>query len=147
MKQKRLHCPYCGAVVIKRPSGFVYGSKAVDKTRYVYVCSRWPRCNTYVNAHKKTGAPMGTLANSELRHLRIQTHHAIQKLQRKWNCSDVDSVYRWLQAKTGLSHEDFHIGQFSEYRCRQVIQLCRHALLSSMPKREVPYEKQRPTDR
>mgnify|MGYP002508141294 CR=1 FL=1 len=31
----------------------------------------WPSCDAYVSAHRKDRRPMGTLANSELRHKRI----------------------------------------------------------------------------
>ena len=65
-KRKQIHCPYCGAKATLRPSSAVYGD-AAKTDGYLYVCDRYPKCDSYVGAHKKTKLPMGTLANGDLR--------------------------------------------------------------------------------
>ena len=46
MKQKPIRCPYCGSTAILKDASYVYGSKS--KGGKVYVCSRYPECNSYV---------------------------------------------------------------------------------------------------
>lgn len=126
MKKYQLYCPYCGALAVCRPASTVYGSTVQTKGSYLYLCSRWPECDSYVAAHRQNRRPMGTLANAQLRHKRILAHRALEDFRRsrhmeKW------AVYVWLQGKLGLPAEQVHIGMFSEQRCRQVIALCRQS--------------------
>lgn len=127
MKKYQLNCPYCGAPAVCRPASTVYGSSVKTKGSYLYLCSNWPVCDSYVAAHKRDRRPMGTLANGRLRHQRILAHRALEDFRRshhmeKW------AAYVWLQGKLGLSAEQTHIGQFSEKRCGEVIALCRQSL-------------------
>lgn len=124
MKRATVKCPYCGAHAMRRPASVVYGEAARVKEGYLYVCSRWPACDAYVSAHLKSGRPMGTLANGELRHKRILAHRALEGFRRH-NHMEKWEAYRWLQAKLGLGQEQAHIAMFSEYRCGQVVDLCR----------------------
>lgn len=129
MKKYQLFCPYCGSPAALRPASAVYGSSTMDKGSYLYVCRRWPACDSYVNAHKTDRRPMGTLANSSLRHKRILAHRALEQFRlavhmEKW------AVYLWLQGKLGLTESQTHIAMFSEEMCEQVICLCRQSLLS-----------------
>lgn len=126
MKKYRIDCPYCGSPALCQPASMVHGSSVLEKGRYLYVCSRWPKCDAYVTAHKKDKSPMGTLANGNLRHKRILAHHALKELQasrhmEKW------AVYLWLQGKLGLNEEQAHISQFSEQMCDRVVFICRQA--------------------
>lgn len=126
MKKYQLYCPYCGAPAVCRPASTVYGSTVKTKGSYLYLCSRWPECDSYVAAHRQNRRPMGTLANAQLRHKRILAHRALEDFRRsrhmeKW------AAYVWLQGKLGLPAEQVHIGMFSEQRCRQVIALCRQS--------------------
>ena len=84
---------------------------------------RFPTCDSYVTARKKAGLPMGTLANSELRHKCLETHRVFNRL---WESGLMTrkSAYLWLRAKLGLPEDETHIGRFSTFRCEQVIQLC-----------------------
>ena len=52
MKQKPIRCPYCGSTAILKDASYVYGSKS--KGGKVYVCSRYPECNSYVGVHPGT---------------------------------------------------------------------------------------------
>lgn len=127
MKQKQLKCPYCGAMAFCRPASVVYGSSNRHNDSYLYICSRWPACNAYVGTHKRNRKPLGSLANSELRHKRILAHRTLadfqqQRHMKKWE------AYIWLQAKLGLNESQTHIGMFSEYMCDQTISVCRQAL-------------------
>lgn len=122
MKKVKIRCPYCGAHAVLRSSKAVYQSKA-KPGRHLFVCARYPLCDSYVGAHEGTLLPMGTLANGDLRNKRIQAHRAFNRLwesgtMKKWQ------AYRWMQAKFGLCSQQAHIAMFSEYMCDQLIAEC-----------------------
>ena len=124
-KRKQIRCPYCGAKATLRPSSAVYGD-AAKTDGYLYVCDRYPKCDSYVGAHKKTKLPMGILANGDLRNKRIQAHKAFDwmwksGLMTKWQ------AYKWMQGKLDLSDEQAHIAMFSEYMCDRLIAECNKA--------------------
>ena len=125
LKRKPIKCPYCGAHAAYRPAAVVYGESTFKKSAdtYLYVCSRWPSCDTYVSAHKKSKKPMGTLANRELRHKRMLAHQSLNAVGKHYKMEKQD-LYIWLQAKMAFTEEQTHIAMFSEYRCDQVIALC-----------------------
>jgi len=123
MKKYQINCPYCGSPALLRPGSTVHGDSAVAG-RYLYVCSRWPACDSYVSAHKKDRRPMGTLANGSLRHKRILAHRAFEGY-RKDHHMEKRAAYLWLQTRLGLDSSEAHIGMFSEQMCERVISLCR----------------------
>ena len=122
MKKIQIRCPYCGAKATLRPSSAVYGN-AAKTDGYLYVCDRYPKCDAYVAAHRKSRLPMGTLANGDLRHKRIEAHKAFDWMWRSGLMSK-RQAYRWMQAKLGLNEKQAHIAKFSEYMCDQLIAVC-----------------------
>ena len=52
---------------VLRPAAYVYGDNNLDPEKYLYVCSGYPSCDSYIGAHKKSMRPMGTMADSDLR--------------------------------------------------------------------------------
>ncbi len=94
--------------------------------RYLYVCDRYPQCDAYVAAHRKSKLPMGTLANSDLRHKRIEAHKAFDWMWRSGLMSK-QQAYKWMQAKLALNEKQAHIAMFSEYMCDQLIAICTQA--------------------
>ncbi len=123
-KTYNIYCPYCGSPAVCRPASTVYGTDTIDSKSYLYLCSNWPSCDAYVSAHRKDRRPMGTLANSELRHKRILAHRALQRLQKERHM-DKWAAYLWLQTNLKLDESHAHIGMFSEHMCDQLISLCR----------------------
>ncbi len=121
-KKVQIHCPYCGAKATLRPSSAVYGN-AAKTDGYLYVCDRYPKCDAYVSAHQKSRLPMGTLANGDLRHKRMEAHKAFNWM---WDSGLMSKrqAYRWMQAKLGLPEEQAHIAKFGEYMCDQLIAIC-----------------------
>lgn len=124
-KQKRITCPYCGAHAVLQKGSFVYGEKS--KEEYLYVCSNYPRCDSYVGVHSGTKIPKGTLANAELRNKRIKTHKIFDQVW-KSNLMTKKEAYRWMTYVLGLTFEMGHIGKFSEYRCDELINICKNVL-------------------
>ena len=122
-KRQKIYCPYCGAEAKLRPASVVYKENTIDESAYLFVCDRYPKCDAYVNAHKESRRPMGTLANSELRNRRILAHRAMSKIWTNGVMSK-EQTYKWLRDKFGLSDSQAHIGMLSEYMCDRVIAAC-----------------------
>ena len=131
MKRKQqIKCPYCGAYATCRPASVVYGKSGMTKNSYLYICSRWPVCDSYVGTHKKDRRPLGTLADKKLRRKRILAHRSLEALQQHCHMKKSE-VYVGLQEKLGLSEEQTHIGMFSEAMCEKTISLCNQAVVAS----------------
>ena len=81
MKRPNIHCPYCRAKATLHPASYVCGDTARPGS-LLYVCDRYPACNAYVGAHRKTKLPMGSLADGDLRHKRIEAHKAFDWMWR-----------------------------------------------------------------
>lgn len=127
MKKPKITCPYCGAPAIYRPASMVHGSNTCQKGTHLYVCSRWPDCNSYVTAHKNSLQPMGSLANKSLRYKRIQAHQALEELRQNRHM-ETWAVYVWLQMKLKLPPDKAHIGMFSEEMCDHLISVCQESM-------------------
>lgn len=123
MKRIHVKCPICGAQAQLRPASVVHGDKTTDPNAKLYICARYPACDSYVAAHQKTGLPMGTLANKKLRRQRMEAHAALDHLM---ECTRMTrkETYRWLQLQLGLPEDETHIAMFSERRCLEVIRIC-----------------------
>lgn len=132
MKRVNIKCPVCEAQAQLRPASVVYGPRAVDPEAKLYICSRYPACDCYVAAHRKTGLPMGTLADKGLRRKRMEAHAALEDLMKTSGMTRKEA-YRWLQVQFGLPAEDAHIAKFSELRCQAVVSLCTSMARPSQP--------------
>lgn len=52
-----MRCPYCGSPVVYRSADGIYRDNS--KGTMLYVCSRYPECDSYVRAHTGTNIPVG----------------------------------------------------------------------------------------
>lgn len=118
MKAKKIRCPYCGSPAFLHDASFVYHDKS--NGGQLYVCSRFPACDSYVGVHPGTTLPKGTLADKSLRRKRIRTHKIFDQIWMNGILSKPDA-YRWMADKFCLKLKDAHIGNFSEYMCDQLI--------------------------
>ena len=134
LKNYQIQCPYCGAKAVLRSANKVFGAKTREANRFLYVCSNWPSCDSYVMAHLEDHRPMGTMANGMLRHKRILAHKALQAY-RKATHTDKWASYIWLEGKLGLDQQRTHIGMFSGEECDRVIALCRKEIAISKQNR------------
>lgn len=80
MKQINIKCPYCGSRAFLRPESVVYGRETSDPEAKLYVCARYPACDAYVSAQRRSHLLMGTLADKALRRKRIEAHTAFCRL-------------------------------------------------------------------
>lgn len=119
--QRQIRCPKCGAMAILKPASEIYGD--CSRSDQLYVCSNYPHCKSYVSTYPGTNIPMGTLADGDLRNLRIQAH---RKFDAVWKSGVMsrDSAYRWMADCLGIPLRDAHIAMFGEYRCKELIRQC-----------------------
>lgn len=124
-------CQYCSIPARLTDSVEVYGRSY----GVIWLCDK---CGAYVGCHEssKTHAPLGRLANAELRTLKIAAHAAFDPLwQRKMvrdQCSKSKARkagYRWLAKEMGIEFKHCHIGFFNEDQCRQAAEICRRYTL------------------
>ena len=109
-------CPYCNEKAVLVDSAIVYG-------RSYGVIWRCPQtCDAYVGVHKGSNAPLGTLANAELRAWRRKAHAAFDPL---WQSGEMgrQEAYWWLCEQMGLAKSQAHIAMFGVEQCRWVIRL------------------------
>lgn len=134
MKRKKhgpadIWCPYCGRKAVLRSASYVYGEKSIKPERHLYVCSGYPAyCDAYVGAHEHNLMPLGTMADGELRHLRIEAHYALDAVWKRGYMTR-KGAYVWLANKMNLREKDMHIGLFSYYCCQESIRICRELLV------------------
>jgi len=114
-------CPYCGAKVIFVDSKMVYGKSY----GMIYICSKYPKCDSYVGVHKNTCVPLGTLANKELRKYRGIAHLYFDTLWKNKKSGTRIKAYKWLSEKMNISVPDTHIGYFNIDQCKTVIKICK----------------------
>ena len=125
LKRKRAklvtQCPYCGGKVTFRSADGIYTENKFNTM--LYVCSNYPRCDSYVRAIPGTDIPVGSMANPKLRRLRLDAHRALSDIVKTGIMTDKES-YEWLQRLLQLSKDDAHIGCLNEFTCKQVIAEC-----------------------
>ena len=93
----------------------------------LYVCSKFPACDSYVRVHPGTKIPMGTMANRQLRALRNEAHHYFDQLYKRGLMSKEDA-YQWLASILAAPLGQAHIGYLGEYYCKQVIEASKQQL-------------------
>ncbi|MCK5307099.1 MAG: hypothetical protein KAJ73_00675 [Zetaproteobacteria bacterium] len=120
-------CPYCRKPAELKNSAIVYGKSY----GMIWICMP---CRAWVGVHKnsKNFAPLGRLADRELRYWKKKTHAAFDPLwarkQLKDNCSRTEARkagYKWLAGELSIPVSDCHIGHFDVPLCQSAIQLCR----------------------
>ena len=115
---KNMKCPYCGSAVHLRSADGIYRENS-GNTR-LYVCSKYPMCDSYVRVHPGTTVPVGSLANAQLRALRTTAHKHFDKLHETGIMSKKEA-YGWLAFMLQSPLSQAHIGYQSEYYCNLII--------------------------
>lgn len=90
-------------------------------------------CEAWVGCHKnsKRNAPLGRLANKELREWKIKAHAAFDPMWRakmlRDRCSQGEARnagYAWLAQQLAISLDDMHIGMLNVEQCKRVVAAC-----------------------
>ena len=115
-------CPYCGAATELIHTG--YGKKFICKP-----------CDAWVGVHQGTENALGSLANAELRNLRMLAHQWFDPIAREGLIEDFYKVhiagmssrkkaYHWLSAEMNIHADYCHIAMFNDEECRRVVAIC-----------------------
>lgn len=114
-------CPYCGDEARAVTGGELYPHRLDLYGLKFYQCAP---CDAYVGTHKTSGAPLGTLANRELRAARNAAHKVFDPLWRNNPKLSRTKAYLWLARAMDMPVEKTHIALFDVEQCRRVVQLC-----------------------
>lgn len=125
MDHSQMRCPYCKSPVVLRSADGIY--KENSKGAMLYVCAKYPQCDSYVHAHTGSMKPMGSLANQELRTLRQKAHQSFDRLYLS-GLMTREEAYLWLANEISAPLSEAHIGHLGEYYCRQVIKRSKELL-------------------
>lgn len=105
-------CSYC-----KRPAERVTGKILYPHKKELYKKIFWrcSSCDASIGCKKDSDIPLGTLANAELRQLRMQAHHALDRI---WKESLASRSYLYkLMSKDLNNSEPLHIGFSNNEKC------------------------------
>lgn len=113
-------CPYCKREAELTTGEYIYPSCKSLKDIKIYVC--WD-CDARVGCHKKTGEPLGTPANEELREWRKMAHATFDPIWIKGKLTRKEA-YAKLSNEMNIHKDDCHIGHFDINMCKKVIEVC-----------------------
>ncbi|RST66847.1 hypothetical protein EJB14_10085 [Bacillus pumilus] len=113
-----MNCPYCHRQAQFLTSLAYYGR---DYGTNVYVCIP---CGASVGTHRRSKTPLGTMANAELKGLRMKAHELFDPLWKNKVMSR-KAAYAFLRKVMGLSKEQAHIGKFNKKQCLELIGILR----------------------
>ena len=128
---QRLHkCDYCGGKAeLRMSSCFLYRGSDYGP---VWYCANGHE-PAWVGVHRdsKTFAPLGRLANAELRQAKQDAHAAFDVLwKRKMARNRVsrhvarNAAYAWLAQQLGIPPRDAHMGWMDTATCYRVVEIC-----------------------
>jgi hypothetical protein len=109
-------CPYCGGEAALVDSAEVYGGRSYGM---IWLCRP---CDAYVGVHRnsKDFAPLGRLADKELRTWKCLAHEAFDRLWNGENGMPRPRAYQIMQKLMGMTPKQAHIGKFDVSQCRSL---------------------------
>lgn len=125
----QINCDYCNRPAKLVSSKQFYG---VDYGGNLYVCFQ---CDARVGCHKGGNNPLGSLANKQLRSVRMKAHSYFDKFWNNKGGSKRKDCYRHLAKLLNISVDDCHIASFNESQCCRVIEVCQNGLLEKAIKK------------
>ena len=125
----KLSCQYCQSEAKLADSVIVYGRSYGP----IWICSNYPKCDSYVGCHKDTNKPLGTLANRELREWRKKAKEPFNRLWKEKIINKItqyipqtsprSKAYMWLTEKLDIPGEETHFGLFDIDQCKKVFEI------------------------
>lgn len=118
-----VYCQYCNKPATLVPGNVIYPHRRDLSDLKFWNCSD---CNAYVGTHKnsKNNAPLGTLANAQLRRMRNLAHAAFDPIWKSGRLSR-GKAYQSLGYHLGITDisKKCHIALFNEEQCKKVIEV------------------------
>ena len=119
-----MNCPYCGKEAEWCENSRIYGKNYGAS----YMCYFCEPCNAYVGCHQNTRKPLGTMANKELREMRIKAHGNIDWLYKTGRIKR-HNLYKRLTEHFG---RPIHIGESDLETAKAIAQMDPKTLLSPL---------------
>ena len=110
-----VQCHYCQTSAVLIDSAFIYGKSYGN----VWYCDG---CGAYVGCHKNTYAPLGIVANGDLRRLKMKAHKKFDRLWKEEGFTR-SQAYNWLSQMLNLPKKQCHIGMFDIDMCIKVLEV------------------------
>jgi len=102
-----------------RDSNYVYRGADFGK---LWVCSRFPECDSYVGCHNGTTTAKGTLADRQIREARKRAHTAFDT---GWMTGVLwenrKQAYNWIRQIMNLDDGHAHIAMMDAEQCETLI--------------------------
>lgn len=116
-------CAYCRAKAELVGGDAIYPHRPDLSAKKFWRCAP---CDAYVGTHKnsKDHAPLGRLANAELRRLKMQVHALLDPMWQDRSMSR-SQAYAYLCFWMEIPSAECHVGMFDEDRCRAAIKVLR----------------------
>jgi hypothetical protein len=111
-------CPYCGNNAVLVGGKSIYPHRSDLYRKWFYLCQP---CDAYVGCHPNK-APLGRLANRQLRIAKMQAHSVFDPLWKEGQMTRTQA-YKWLSEKMKIPVNETHIGLFDIGQCLQVEQI------------------------
>ncbi len=125
--QRWVKCPYCEQPAKLVDSQIIYG-RSYGMAWFCKPCDAWVGCHK----NSKTHAPLGRLANAELRDWKKKAHAVFdllwQRKMRRDKCTKGKArkaAYGWLAKQLEITVKDCHIGMFNIEKCKKVVEACK----------------------
>jgi hypothetical protein len=114
-------CPYCNANAELVDGSLIYPRRPDLWGKKYWLCNP---CDAYVGVHRDSPkfAPLGRLADKELRGWKNKAHAAFDPLWKTGKYSRRDA-YALLQAKMEMTKDQAHIGKMDVDQCKRVVDL------------------------
>lgn len=117
-------CPYCGEASELRGGDYVYPHRPDLFAKKFYVCRP---CGARVGCHPGTVKPLGRLASTELRRLKMACHENFDPIwkeaQRLGDKGARNKAYAWLADSMWIDKADCHFGMFDEETAGRAIDI------------------------
>lgn len=116
-------CQYCNQHAKLVRGDVIYPHREDLASLFFWHCAP---CDAFVGTHKNSPnhAPLGILANKNLRAMKKRAHAAFDPLWMTKKYMSRSESYKWLAGQLGLTKDECHIGMFNEETCKKVIDTC-----------------------
>jgi hypothetical protein len=113
-------CPHCGSHARLGEMEEVYGRNYGTRSPHLWICEKYPICNSYVGCHPGTKKPLGYLASQYERDLRKLAHSLFDPIWQKKEMTR-GQAYERMAEILDIEKNDAHISQLSTTNLKKLI--------------------------
>ena len=116
---KRVICDYCHRNAQLVTGATIYPHRPDLFHRWFWHCEP---CDAWVGTHRTSAerAPMGRLANAELRKIRQRVHAQFDPMWQSGRMTRSEA-YQWLAGAMRISTDNCHVGMFNVEQCQTAL--------------------------